>query len=245
MSPAEMRNARNNLEPGMGSIPPAPPRIETGTREAGISETTREEVVAGGSLAEAACGIGVIVLAILGLAGIFPFYLAAVGVLAMGAALTLEGAAIAVGYSRKLEAAGLSSAKVAEVGGGMTAETLGGVAGIVLGILSLVGVAWSVLLPVALIAFGGALMLGTGATARLDSMHECLADRTRRLLRETVNAAAGIQALAGIAAIVLGILGLVFADPIMFTLIGLLCTGAAGLLSGAAVGGRMLALLNR
>jgi len=64
--------------------------------------------------------------------------------------------------------------------------------------------------------------------------------------RAAVTSAAGIQVLAGLAAVVLGILALIttFA-PYTWTLsaVGVLVLGATLLLSGAAISGRMMSLL--
>src|SRR5262249_45281906 len=133
-----------------------------------------------------------------------------------------------------------------ELGGGMGAEIIGGAAGVVLGILALVGLAPAVVLPIAVIVFGASLLLGSGATADLSTLsvgprHE----RFAQVARQATVAASGVQALIGVSAIVLGILALVGLDPLALTLVALLVLGAGVLLSGSAVSTRMAALMRR
>jgi hypothetical protein len=62
------------------------------------------------------------VLSILGLARIFPMYLTAISIIALGAVLLFQGATVAWHFSDLLHQAGASKAGVAEVGGGITTE---------------------------------------------------------------------------------------------------------------------------
>ena len=57
-------------------------------------------MAATGSGAEAIAGAGALVLAVLGLAGTFPMILAAITVIAAGAAFLFQGAALAPRYRR-------------------------------------------------------------------------------------------------------------------------------------------------
>jgi hypothetical protein len=66
----------------------------------------------------------------------------------------------------------------------------------------------------------------------------------RRVAGEMVSAANGAQALIGLAAIVLGIIGLVGLYPLTLSLVAFLCLGASVLLSGAAVSTKMLSALH-
>src|SRR5262249_29251602 len=52
------------------------------------------KVVAGGSITEAICGAAVVVLAIIGLAGVLPGTLASIATIAFGVALLAQGSAI-------------------------------------------------------------------------------------------------------------------------------------------------------
>jgi hypothetical protein len=73
-----------------------------------------------------------------------------------------------------------------------------------------------------------------------------LMDRGHSVARAAVTSAAGIQVLAGLAAIVLGILALIgtfWLYSWLLSAVGLLCLGATVLLSGAAISARMVSLL--
>src|SRR5512140_1249241 len=109
------------------------------------------EFVFGGSAAEALVGAGAVVLAILGLANEWPGYMASIATIAVGAALLFPGVAIAARYSPLAQMVGAKE----ELGAGMSGEVLGGAAGIVLGILSLLGIFPGLLMPIAIIVFGG------------------------------------------------------------------------------------------
>jgi hypothetical protein len=205
------------------------------------------KIVAGGSITEALCGIGTVVLAILGLAGLVPGYMAAVATLAFVVALLAQGGTLAARWSRLIrETAPYEWDPRAELGGGMGAEIVAGGAGVVLGVLALLGIGTITLIPIAVIVFGGALLLGSGATADLGTIsaptpHE----RFAHAVRQATVAASGAQVLLGLAAVVLGILALVGVDPITVSLVALLVTGTSALFSGGALSSRMASLMRR
>jgi hypothetical protein len=216
-----------------------------GTLRHDRDEKQTAKVVAGGSIAEALAGLAAAALAILGLAGVMPGYLAAIATIAAGVALLAQGGAVAARWSRLVaETPGYEWDPKSELGSGMTGEILGGATGIVLGVLALIGVAPPVLIPVALLVFGGAMLVGSGTTVDLGQMRGG-ASRFDRGAREITVAASGTQMLIGIAAIVLGILALIGIDPLTLSLVGLLATGASILFSGSAVSSRMLGILRR
>ncbi len=196
-----------------------------------------------GSLAEGSAGGSAIALAIIGLAGIVPSMMVAISTIAIGGALLCEGGAIATRFSSLLLATSKGQWDTSELGGGMTAEFLGGVAGAILGILGLLNMVPMVLIPVAAIVYGSALILGSGATVRLNSLlisHSEEHKIAKEVAREAVIAAAGIQVLIGLGSIVLGILALTGISPLYLSLVAMLAVGFADFLSGTAVGGRML-----
>ena len=157
----------------------------------------------------------------------------------------LEGAAIARQFSRLLaEAREIDSSSL---GGGITAEYLAGIAGIALGILSLANISPLILAPIAAIIFGGALIMGSGITSRLNTMaiHQKEENAMiRQVSREAISAAANIRVLIGIGAATLGILSLVGLSPILLTIIAVLGIGFSDLLSGTAITGRMISLFS-
>ena len=207
------------------------------------------KVVAGGSITEAICGAAVVVLAIIGLAGMgnMAGYMASIATIAFGVALLAQGGAIAARWSRLLqETAPAEWDTRSELGGGMGAEFLAGGAGVVLGILGLLGMGTATLIPIAVIVFGGALLLGSGATVDLSSLSgPAHNERFADISRQATVAASGAQVLLGIAAIVLGIIALVGIDPVVVTLVALLVLGASVLFSGTALSTRMASVMRR
>jgi uncharacterized membrane protein HdeD (DUF308 family) len=96
------------------------------------------------------------------------------------------------------------------------------------------------------IVFGGALLLGSAASADLGTMGTSEAyGRFAHISRQATAATSGAQVLIGIAAIVLGIIALVGVEPVPVTLVALLVLGASVLFSGTALSSRMAHLLHR
>lgn len=201
-----------------------------------------------GTGTEAFGGAAAVVLSILGLAGVEAFYMVAISTIAVGAALLVEGAVLMAKQAEMASEYGASLPEKVEVGGGVTAEFLGGGAGIVLGILALVHVFPMTLISVAALVYGATLLLGAGLTAQIRNFelrpmteHPVL----RETGREATVAASGAQALVALAAVVLGILALVQIAPQTLTLVAMLVIGASILLSGSAMTTWMLAGLGR
>ncbi len=208
-------------------------------------ETAR--TVMGGSTVESLGGIGAMVLAILALVGVLPFYLAAIATIAAGAGLLVQGSAVAARYSElRFETATREPVQLAELVGGVSIETLGGIAGVALGILALVGVVPMTLVSIAVLVFGGTLVMGAGLTARLNNVvlrSWTGSEHHHALAREAVRSAAATEVLVGIGAITLGILALVGLDPLTLSQVGLIGIGASILFGGSSVAGRMSNLL--
>jgi len=223
-------------------------------------ETYREQektaqVVAGGSIVEAICGLAAIVLAVLGLLGIQTFWMLTISGITLGAALLIEGAAIGARINR-LRYYGSTS----QLGSGASSEFIGGLAGGTLSVLALLGIQPMILMPTALIIFGGAILLGSGGTAELSHIHEhrradtdpgtpyTHTDRERQsheAARQSVMAASGAQVLVGLAAITLGVLALLEFNPLVLTFSGLIAVGASVLFSGTAIASRLYAVFSR
>jgi hypothetical protein len=204
------------------------------------------EFVASGSSVEALGGAAAVVLGILGLSGVFPLYLAPIAVIAVGGALLLEGAAIASRFGGLLSA--LTDGRTGEISlaGGVSTGFIAGATGIVLGILSLLGLYPAVLAPIAIIVFGGALVLGAGMEARLthlEAVHAGAHEIAQEVTREAVLVATGTQVLVGLGIVTLGIIALSGVFPIVLTLVALLALGGSILLSGTALASRMLTVL--
>jgi hypothetical protein len=212
-----------------------------------IAEAKPFKMVIRGSFAEAIGGLVAAAVSIIGLAGAGSVDLASIAAIVIGAGLLFEAVAFGARYSRLWAATGGGDwLRAAELGGGLSAELLGGAGGLILGLLALLGVHPETLTPVAAIVFGGALLLGSAALARVNYLtiaaheaHESVKD----LAREAVSAASGLQVIIGMAATTLGILALLGFDPITLTLVGLLCASLSALISGTALSRRVALLL--
>jgi hypothetical protein len=219
-------------------------------------------IIGGGSVFEVIAGAGAITLGILGLAGLLPFMFTAIAIIAIGAGLMFAGGSIAAKYEEVIHAGEPqgSSSGMAETGGGITAETVGGAAGVALGILALLGVEAFTLIPIALIVLGGAMAFGAGATQRLSRLVISASGAPKykqRVANESVKGAATMQLIAGLGAVVLGILTLlglgIGADAgteattgdMTLNLIAVIVLGGGLLLSGLAVGSKMINMLYR
>jgi hypothetical protein len=180
-----------------------------------------------GLLTEGAAGIAVIVLAVIALAGVSIEVLASIATIVIGAGLMVQGFNSAAEHAKAMTVAAGTTPAVAEPTGDVMVDFLAGVTGVVLGILALVGVNAAHLVPAALIVFGGSLLL-SGAI----SMGE-----------RGSAAAGGAEVLTGLAAVVLGILSLVFAAHWILVLVGFLAVGAAMLIVSASFSGGMTRFL--
>ncbi len=220
--------------------------MNTTTQNVGLAEERRSaKLVLGGSLAEGIVGGATIVLALIGLSGILPEWMLPIATIAMGAAFVIEGGAISVRFSKLLSETSRDRLDEAELGVGLTSEFLGGAAGIILGILALLRLYPMILVPVAVLAFGSVLMLSSGMTVRLNALEiEGSAESTRykKIAHEALSAAAGVEFLLGLAAVILGIIALTGTFAGTLSLVALLIIGVSGFVTGAAVTARMLSL---
>ena len=206
-------------------------------REAARTEETptrdRERVVGaatmtGGSSLELIGGAGAVVLAIIGLAGYWPLYMAAIATIAIGGALLAHGAAASARVASTLR--DISGRDRVELGSGLGGEVLGGAAGVTLGILALVGIAPMVLLSVAAIVVGGAILIGAPAQPNLPGV---------RGSHQAIEGTSGAMALAGAGAVVLGILALLKVGPVLtLVMVAMLAVGGALFLEGSALTAR-------
>lgn len=199
----------------------------------------------GGSVFEGTGGVAAIVLGAIGLFGIIPGVLAAITTIVVGAAFLGVGVPLMAGYKELAERLPGGRSGRASASTGMSAGLAAGVAGVTLGILALLGVAPVTLMASAVIVFGAALMINSISIPELNKL-EVSAVRDEKLQRSSSNSAktaAGLQVLLGIAAGTLGILALIGYVPMILILCGLIVVGAAELVTGAALSGRMSAKL--
>jgi len=209
------------------------------------SENTFQEAATYGGLVDAIGGVATIVLAIIALSGINQPVLAAISTIVFGAALLIQGGTMLTEYTKLVFPSGaVEPAEEGAGGAGLSALFLVGSAGIVLGVLSLVGIETMMLTAVAVIAFGGALLLSSNSVwhlYRAKQVSHGMGGPTRSgseiLAGQMASGSAAVQCCSGIAAIVLGILAVTGIRPEILTLVGLLVLGATVLLTGTTLSG--------
>ena len=209
------------------------------------STTTSGEAATYGGFVDALGGIAAIVLAIIGLSGVHPEVLVSIATIVFGAALLIQGGTMLSEFATDVTAEGSSAMS----GGGLSALFLVGVAGIVLGVLALLGVHAAMLTSVAVIAFGGALAISSSAvwqllTSRSVAMQfQSRTPMLRLIASEVAAGSAVVQAMGGLAVIVLGILAVSGAFTVPLTLVALLVSGASILLTGGTLSGTMVGFM--
>ena len=207
--------------------------------EVAHEEKISAATLAGGASLELIGGGGAAVLAIIGLAGYLPLFMTSIAAIAIGGALLAHGAAVTARWADTMRRVSGDRSEQIEVGGGAGSEFFGGAAAIVLGILALAGTIPLVLLPVAAIIVGGTILLGAPAQPEIARLAPDRDRRMSRITRDAVEGASGGMVLAGLGAIVLGILALVGVGPV-YTLVqvALLAVGIALLIGGGALTAR-------
>jgi hypothetical protein len=171
-------------------------------------------------------GLAVVVLTVLGLAEVGPpTFLVAVATIVFGAGLWLKS----------VLATSVAEGRRGGVSEGTPTVLLAGVAGMVLGLLALVGAPAIQLVALAVIAFGRSLLIGSYADVLAATPTN--ADPTfARIVRDMATGVAALPTMAGSAAIVLGIFALCGFAPIEVTLIALLELGCFSSLTSGLIG---------
>ena len=231
--------------------------MELSTQRAHREEPVMPEApkaIAGGSLAGGVCGLGALVLSILGILGVFPALMLEIATIAAGAAMMFVGAAASSRVNAVVHEVAARTPSVYEMGGGVTSEFLAGTAGVVLGILALLKFDPLLLTPIAAIVLGAGLLIGSGANARISSLILArdylsqdydLGNKVNPATINAANAAGGYQTLVGLGAIALGIVALTGRFPLMLSLVALLSVGVSTFISGTSFGGRMMSTFRR
>ncbi len=185
-----------------------------GEHNAGGFQERKVRTIAGSGVFDTMDAIAVIVLSIVGLAGILASTVAAVATMLLGAFILMQGSPFEGSLA-------MSQAKSETTGtrGDASAASLAGVAGLILGILSLFGIYPQVLLSVAIIVYGAAFLVWDGAMTRLIGL---------LVLAPAVGPKAiGGEVLVGVAAVTLGILGAIGLSPLILVSAALLSLGVA------------------
>ncbi|MEJ2695867.1 MAG: hypothetical protein P8013_04395 [Candidatus Sulfobium sp.] len=214
----------------------------------GLVDASVRKTVLSGSLAESFLSGIALVLTLIGLSGIYAGYMLPIAAIAIGSAFLIEGMAISSRFSKLLAETSKDRLEKTEFSAGLTSEYLGGATGVVLGILSLVGVYPMVLLSVALLVFGVTLMLSSGLTARLNSLETETSEeseRFKRIAHEAMVASVGGELMLGLGGIALGVIALSGLLPVTLTLVGMLIVSVSAFVTGAAGTTRMLSLSRR
>ncbi|AZG77276.1 hypothetical protein [Methylocystis rosea] len=222
-----------------------------------MSITSREsafrETAAYGGLIDAIGGLATVVIAIVGLSGVNAPMMASIATIVFGVALLVQGGTMLSEYAQIIFPAGSRATNVEGFGGSsLSVVFLVGVAGIVLGVLSLLGIEPATLTPIAAIAFGSALVLSSNAVWQLHVLsQESLRSRDQMgaggseiLASEMAFGSAGIQALSGLAVIVLGILAIAgTANDLTLNLVALLALGATIVFTGGSLSATLLSFM--
>lgn len=224
-----------------------------------LRDALTHETAAAGGFVDAIGGLTTIVLGILGLAGVAPTLIVGIATVVFGVALLIQGGTMLSEYARIIFPSGTRVASIDHFGGNsLSVVFLVGAGGIVLGLLALLGIHPMVLTPVAVIAFGSALVLSSNAVrhlhllkqAQMTSGTQPTTSETRLvggeiLASEMASGSAGLQALTGLTAIVLGVLALAGAgvDSAVLILVAFLALGATLVLTGSALSGTVLSFM--
>lgn len=225
---------------------PARWRIHMNTTYA---EPVSAEAAAYGGLVDAVGGIATIILAIVALSGVRPDIMVPITVIVFGAALLIQGGTMLSEYAQIMFPRGGTAAASPEQFGGSSISVmfLVGAAGIVLGVLALVGIAANPLMSVALIVFGSALLLSSNAVRALYQLQASRAGTPRTgsemLAGEMASGSAGVQILAGLSAIVLGILAVTGTNPAVLVPSAFIVLGATVVLTGSALSGLVMGFM--
>ncbi|MGZ3534831.1 MAG: hypothetical protein ACXU9K_06375 [Thermodesulfobacteriota bacterium] len=191
------------------------------------------------SISTVASMVGML-LTTIALGGMRTYWLAAFAVVAVGIAQLFEGEMLSSRISP------LNSRPFRNTSVGMVTGRLpGGIASIVLGVLSLFGVLTRILLPVTSILFGLVLTLGSWAIVRFNDVYTakaCEKDETRAVARAAVRIVGTLDMFIGCGSIALGILALTDIGfvPVPLTLVATFGVGFASLLKSTVFSSRVL-----
>ena len=208
------------------------------------TEADKQELLGLGlnySLGETGGGIALIVLSILALAKMDPMLLDAIALILAGIALLIEDGSLSSKYAGALTYAPAYGRQGSMAPDGVSAGTLAGISGIVLGILAILGIAAVTLSAVAIIIFGAAVLFDFAARAQIMALRVVNRESSEQSAKLALAAASSRNAsamLVGVALITLGILALAGLTTILIT-VALLGLGAYLFLSNAAVAGSL------
>ncbi len=222
--------------------------VNSVTQETYYGDESSAKIVRSGSAAEGVAGAVGIILTIIGLLRILPQLMLPIATIVLGAALLFEGGSIASRFSKLLNETARGRFETSEMGVGLTTEVVGGFAVMILGVLVLLSVDAATLMPISAIVLGATLIFGSGVTARLNHLQTPKSaeyEAFREVAHEAVGVATGAQILLGLAALILGIIGVTGLSWMTLTFVALLCVGVAEMTSGSAIAARMMAVIRK
>lgn len=176
-----------------------------------------------------------------------PTYLDAIAGLILGLSLMMLGIGLSAAYARLLAQSGSAEDAGGQLGV-TTVETFLGAAVIILGVLAILSVAADVLISVQIILVGVGLMLSGTASVRLANLENIASGRPtvqQRIGEELAFATASVRMAAGVAVLVLGILGVIGTEPVKLTLVAMIVGGSSLLLNGSSLGNRIVGTMLR
>ncbi len=197
-------------------------------------------------LAEGFVGITTVILTIIGLSGFSPEVMLSIATIVIGIAFLLEAGAVSTRF-RAVPAEKGRKFLDEDLGVGVAAEFFGAAAGILLGVLSLIGLSRMVLVSIAVTIYGFTLILNSGTVLRFNLL---LRDETggtdSRSIRAVLSTAANFEFLFGLSVVILGIIAL---SGSMFVtslnLAALLILGVNGFLTAASVSEKLNRIYKR
>lgn len=221
-------------------------REQLNVRPQPVGQTT-VAISGGSSLVEGLCGLAVGVLAIIALFEVYPLTLSGIAQIVYGVGLLFASNSSATFFARLWDRP-LFRNNPTVLSGSIGPEVMGGIAGIVLGALTIAGIYPIELSGAAAIVFGSSILIGCVTRARLNFMMErrgMLPDEEWDVFRVASTSGVGARLLTGAAALVLGILtvasvGTYPLTSLTLALAAFLSLGVVSLLTGGAFGGMLM-----
>jgi hypothetical protein len=182
--------------------------------------------------------LALVVLGILALAKVDPMLLISIAVIVAGLVLVSDSAVLTRQIGAAIAARASDHINASELPSGLNAGVLGGITGVVLGILAILDVAPHILIAVAAIVFGAAVLFDFAARSQLRALKMTTSDtseQSARLALATASSTSTAAIFAGVGLVTLGILALAGIGGEVLIAVALLGLGAYVLLEDATM----------
>lgn len=199
------------------------------------------KVLTGGFVGKGFGGLAAIVLSILGLAGLGAPVMACVAAIVIGAAMLWEGGAVLSQFDNVVS--GSTFGSVLKIEAGTLLLLACGLGGGTLSVLALLGIHRAAMISIAAIVYGAALAAGSSVTYAVELALPWREKRPAEAFPGSRAGASGVEILAGLGAVVLGILALSGFAVLPLNLIAALTIGTAVLFSGAVTSSEFMRML--